>query len=72
VVSVYTQHNAKGYQEYITKNNLNWISLYDGIHYNNVLEKYDVVTTPVIYILDKNKAILAKKIGVEQIEYFVK
>lgn len=72
VVSVYTQHNAKGYQEYITKNNLNWISLYDGIHYNNVLEKYDVVTTPVIYVLDKNKVILAKKIGVEQIEYFVK
>lgn len=72
VVSVYTQHNAKGYQDYITKNNLNWINLYDGAHYNNIVEKYDVVTTPVIYVLDKNKTILAKKIGVEQIEFFVK
>ena len=72
VVSVYTQHNAKGYQEYITKNDLNWINLYDGIHYNNIVEKYDVVTTPVIYVLDKNKTILAKKIGVEQIDFFVK
>ena len=72
VVSVYTQHNANGYQEYITKNNLNWINLYDGIHYNNIVEKYDVVTTPVFYVLDKNKTILAKKIGVEQIEVFIK
>lgn len=72
VVSVYTQHNSKGYQEYITKNDLNWINLYDGIHYNNIIEKYDVITTPVIYVLDKNKTIVAKKIGVEQIEYFIK
>jgi thiol-disulfide isomerase/thioredoxin len=72
VVSIYTQHNSKGYQEYITKNELNWIHLYDGIHFNNILEKYDVVTTPVIYVLDKNKTIVAKKIGVEQIEFFVK
>ena len=72
VVSVYTQHNSKGYQEYITKNELNWINLYDGIHFNNILEKYDVVTTPVIYVLDKNKTIVAKKIGVEQIEFFIK
>jgi hypothetical protein len=35
---------------------------------NNVIEKYDVYSTPVIYILDKDKRIKAKRIGVEQIK----
>ena len=49
-----------------------WINVYDGAHYNNVIEKYDVYSTPVIYVLDKNKVIKAKRIGVEQIENVIK
>jgi hypothetical protein len=39
---------------------------------NNIREKYDVYSTPVIYILDKNKVIKAKKIGSEQIKDIIR
>jgi hypothetical protein len=38
------------------------------VHLNNLKEKYDIFSTPVIYLLDKNKVIQAKRIGAEQIE----
>lgn len=73
VFSVYTLHEGDKYLKYIDEHKLNdWINVYDGAHYNNVIEKYDVYSTPVIYILDKNKVIKAKRIGVEQIENVIK
>lgn len=72
VFSVYTQHEGDKYLKYIAEKGLDWINVYDGVHYNNVAEKYDVYSTPVIYILDKNKIIKAKRVGVEQIKDIVK
>jgi hypothetical protein len=34
--------------------------------------KYDVLTTPQIYILDENKKILAKRISPDQVEEIIK
>jgi thiol-disulfide isomerase/thioredoxin len=68
VFSVYMQHEGDKYKKYIAEHKLDWINVYDGCHYNNAIEKYDVYSTPVIYILDKNKKIKAKRIGVEQIK----
>lgn len=69
VFGVYTLHEGDKYLKYIEEKGLNeWINVYDGAHYNNVIQKYDVYSTPVIYILDKDKKIKAKRIGVEQIE----
>jgi predicted alpha/beta superfamily hydrolase len=56
------------YQKYIIENKLDWINVYDGVHINNLKEKYDIYSTPVIYVLDKNKVIKAKRIEVEQIK----
>lgn len=68
VFSVYTLHEGEKYLKYIAEKGLSeWINVYDGAHINNVTVKYDVTSTPVIYVLDKNKAIKAKRIGVEQI-----
>jgi hypothetical protein len=47
---------------------LDWINVYDGVHYNNLKDKYDIYSTPVIYILDKDKKIKAKRIDVDQIK----
>jgi hypothetical protein len=68
VFSVYMQHEGGKYLKYIADHKLPWINVYDGAHYNNAVDKYDVVTTPIIYLLDKNKVIKAKKIGAEQIK----
>lgn len=72
VYGVYTQNNVEKYQKYINEKKLDWINVYDGAHYTDLKTKYDIYSTPVIYILDKNKKIKAKRIGVEQVKDIVK
>lgn len=70
--SVYTQQDYEKYRKYIIEHKLDWINVYDAVHINNIKEKYDIYSTPVIYVLDKNKRIKAKRIGTEQIKDIVK
>ena len=72
VYSVYMQHEGEKYLKYIDEHKLAWINVYDGAHYNNAVEKYDVYSTPVIYILDKNKVIKAKRIEADQVRTIIK
>jgi hypothetical protein len=71
VFGVYTQNEFDKYKKYIADNKIDWINVYDGVHINNLKDKYDVVTTPVIYILDENKVIKAKGIGSEAIKSII-
>jgi hypothetical protein len=71
VIGVYTQHHFDKYKKYVTDNKIDFINLYDGVRIHDFAKMYDVVTTPVIYILDKNKTIKAKKIGAESIEAII-
>jgi len=68
VFAVYTQHEYDKWKTFIKENKLEWINVADAVHLNNLKEKYDIFSTPVIYLLDKNKVIQAKRIGAEQIE----
>lgn len=72
VFSVYMQHEGDKYLKYIAEHQLPWINVYDGAHYNNAIEKYDVYSTPVIYILDKNKVIKAKRIDAGKVKDMIK
>ena len=72
VYSVYMQHEGEKYLKYIAEHKLPWINVYDGAHYNNAVEKYDVYSTPVIYILDKNKVIKAKRIDANHVKTIIK
>ncbi len=47
-----------------------WINAWNPYSYEFKL-KYDVITTPQIYILDENKKIIAKKIAPEQVEEII-
>lgn len=67
VISVYTLFETDKYLKYIKNHQLDWINTYDGIHFNNVIEKYDVYSTPVFYLLDSHKTIKAKRFGVDQL-----
>ena len=71
VFSVYMQHEGDKYLKYIADNKLPFINVYDGAHYNNAIEKYDVYSTPVIYILDKNKVIKAKRIEADKVKEII-
>jgi len=57
---------------FVNENKLyDWMNAWNPYSYDFKL-KYDIITTPQIYILDENKKIVAKKIGPEQIEEIIK
>jgi thiol-disulfide isomerase/thioredoxin len=71
VFAVFTQNEEPEWKKFIEQHGLDWINVYDKYHFTNFRNLYDIYSTPVIYILDKNKKILAKRIGVDQIEKFI-
>lgn len=71
VYSVYTKQDTEKYEKYIADNKLDWINVYDGAHTTNFNDKYDIYSTPVIYVLDKDKKIVAKRIGVDQVKEII-
>lgn len=66
-----------GCWEYVDENELNdWIQVVDPYLQSRFNSIYDVRTTPQIYVLDRNKGIVSKSIGAEQLpevmEYLLK
>lgn len=74
VWAVYTKEDFERWRKYIIEKKYDFINVFDPVHLNNIKDKYDIISTPIIYILDKNKIIKAKKISADQvgglIEYF--
>jgi len=68
VFAVYTQGDQPKWMDYIKNNELNWINVWDPTFSSNFRNLYDIYATPVIYVLDKNKKILAKRISVDTLE----
>ena len=53
---------------YLDENDLDdWINVSDRFLRSKFKQKYNVKSTPQIYILDANKVILTKKIGIDQV-----
>ncbi|MDY0349247.1 MAG: redoxin domain-containing protein [Tenuifilaceae bacterium] len=71
VFAVYTQGEPDKWEEYIEKNELDWINVWDPMRTTNYHKLYDIYSTPVIYVLDKDKKIIAKRIGIESLERFI-
>ena len=70
---MYTQ--VKEYDEwiqFIEENAIDdWINAYDPYGWSKFRDKYDIYSTPTIYILDKDKKIIAKRLDVEKIQEFI-
>jgi thiol-disulfide isomerase/thioredoxin len=61
------------WKKFIIEKKLNdFINVFDPIHLNNLKERFDIYSTPVIYILDKDKRIKAKRLGAEQVVDYLK
>ncbi len=58
----------KDWKKFLVEKKLtDFIHVFDPIHINNLKESFDIYSTPVIYILDKDKKIKAKRLGAEQV-----
>ncbi|HDP54561.1 MAG TPA: redoxin domain-containing protein, partial [Bacteroidetes bacterium] len=71
VFAVYTQGEQEKWLEYIKDNELTWINVWDPYRLTNYHKLYDIYSTPILYVLDKDKKIIAKRIGIESLERFI-
>jgi thiol-disulfide isomerase/thioredoxin len=71
VFAVSLTPDAKEWQKYMRENKFKWLNVYDPNNETNFRKLYDIYSTPVIYLLDENKKILAKRLTVEQLREFI-
>ncbi len=68
VYAVCTEIEVEKWKSFIKENDLKWINVADLELKNTFRSDFDIKSTPQVFLLDKNKIILAKKINVEQIQ----
>ncbi|HKK42858.1 MAG TPA: redoxin domain-containing protein [Bacteroidales bacterium] len=71
VFAVCTTDDKTKWEKYIEDNKLTWINGWDPHRNSHFDYYYNVQSTPTVYILDKNKKIIAKKLPVEEIGNFI-
>ena len=72
VYAICISYDKKEWKKFIREKNLDWVNVMDMTPRYLFKELYDIYSTPVVYILNNKKEIIAKRIGVEQIEDFLK
>jgi len=68
VFAVYTQYDKNKWIDYINKNKIFWTNVWDSEYNSNFRNLYNIYSTPTIYLLDKDKKIIAKRIGAESLD----
>lgn len=72
VFAVYCQVDEKPWKEFIEEHQLEeFINVYDPYGRSGFRRFYNIKSTPTIFVLDKDKTIVAKKLGVDQIDGFL-
>lgn len=72
VFAVQTKDDFEVWRKFIIDKKLEFINVFDPIHLNNLKERFDIYSTPVIYILDKDKKIKAKRLSADQVPEMLK
>jgi len=60
------------WKDYIKAHKLDWMNVTNKYKTSNFRHDYDVLTTPMLYLLDENKHIIAKKIDTEDLDKIIK
>ncbi len=71
VFAVYTQDNRQEWTDYLNEKGYDWINVYDPTNQSFFRFYYNVISTPTIYLLDRDKKIIAKRISVESLTEMV-
>ncbi|TVR76579.1 MAG: DUF5106 domain-containing protein [Chitinophagaceae bacterium] len=72
IFAVTTERELEKWKNYVDEHNLNWINVADPDFRSNFRNHYDINATPVVFLLDENKKIIAKNLGVEQLHEYLK
>lgn len=68
IYAVYIQTDEKKWLDFINANNLEWINVWDPYRTGNIYNTFNTVTTPQIYLLDKDKKILARRLDAANLD----
>jgi peroxiredoxin len=72
VFAVYNLVDRDEWTKFIEEHSMfDWINVYDRYQQTNFRQYFDIKTTPTIYVLDKDKKIIAKRIDADQIPGFL-
>lgn len=71
VFAVCTHHEREKWEQYIVDNGLGWINGWDPERMSRFDYLYNVDSTPLIYILDREKKIIAKRLAAEDVPAFI-
>ena len=65
----YTQTDKKEWIDFLDKHKLHdWVNVWDPNRESYFWEFYDATVTPGVYLLDKERKIVAKKISTESLD----
>lgn len=72
VFAVYCQVEEEPWKKFVEEHQLEeFINVYDPYGQSGFRQYYNIKSTPTLFVLDKNKTIVAKKLGVDQIDDFL-
>ena len=71
VVAVCTSAEVEKWKEYISSNGYEWENLGDPNFQSNFRLDYNIRSTPLVYVLDKERKIIAKQIDVDELVSFI-
>ena len=66
--AVYTQQDKEEWTAYVAEKSLDWINVWDPQNSSDFREKYNVYTTPQIYLLDKDKKVVGRRLDSQNLE----
>lgn len=68
VFAVHTQNEKEKWENFVTEHDLfDFVNCWDPHNQTNYRVYYNVFSTPIMYLLDKDKKIIAKKLDIEQL-----
>ena len=72
VYSVNIEYETPGFKKFVKETGLdNWTNVSDTTHQSRFRDFYDIYSTPVMYLLDKDKKIIAKRLDPEGLYDFL-
>ncbi len=72
VYAINIEQETPNYIKYLRENKYSWINVQDTAHLTKFRDYYDIYSTPVAFILDKERRIIGKRIDPEAIDGFLK
>ncbi len=71
VFAINTRLDMDSWNAFIAEHELVWVNLYAPLNIRELLENYQAWSTPILYILDSDKKIVAKDLSVEQVKDYL-